>query len=229
MQSWRTEAVFRLGPRIRRCEQGAALLTALILMLAVLMTGIAATRSALQGARAAAIERDRLLALEMANVGLRDAERDIDGGAAPTSARAAAFAAGNPAPFADGCERGRPFVGMCRYDPDALQQASRLAEERSPAVWFGAYTGRELPVGGGGLPDSAPRYLIELLPPAGADRLYRITALGTGARPETEAVVQAYYRKPPAGAPGRRVGWREIGNWAEVRDGMGQVVRGGGR
>lgn len=199
-------------------QQGVALLSALILMLAVLMTGIAATRSALQGSRAAAIERDRLLALDMADAGVRDAEHDIDGGAAPASARAAAFAAGNPAPFAEGCERGRPFAGMCRHDPDALRQAGRLAEERSAAVWFGTYTGREMPVGEGGLPESAPRYLIELLPPAGTDRLYRITAIGTGSRPETEVVVQAYYRKPPAGAPGWRVGWREVGNWTEVRD-----------
>lgn len=214
---------------IRRHEQGVALLTALILMLAVLMTGIAATRGALQGARAAAIERDRLLALELAEAGLRDAEQDIDGGAAPTSARAAAFASGNPTPFADGCERGRPFVGMCRHDPDALRQVGRLAEERSPAVWFGTYTGRQLPVGEGGLPDSAPRYLVELLPPAGTDRLYRITALGTGARPETEVVLQAYFRKPQGGMPGRRVGWREIGNWAEIRDGASHAADGGAR
>ena len=63
----------------RQREQGVALLTALILMLAVLMTGIASTRSAMQNARAAAHERDRMLALQMADAALFDAERDIEG------------------------------------------------------------------------------------------------------------------------------------------------------
>lgn len=210
----------------QRRQRGVALLISLMLMLAVLISGIAATRSALEGARAAALERDRLLAWQMAEAALLDAQHDIDGGLDPGSARAAAFAAGNPAQFAQGCEHGRPFKGMCRHDPDAGRQAGRLAEERSAAVDFGAYTGRQLPVGEGGLPASAPRYLIELLPPAGTDHLYRITALGGGARLDTEVVVQAYFRKPPAGTPGWRVGWRELGNWAELRAGVG---RGAGR
>jgi len=89
-------------------QGGIALLTALLLMLAVLMTSIAAARSAINGARSAQHERDRMLALQGAMAALADAERDIDGGSDPGSARAAALAAGQAAAFAAGCRGGTP-------------------------------------------------------------------------------------------------------------------------
>ncbi|MEH6437325.1 pilus assembly PilX family protein [Massilia sp. DD77] len=201
--------------RKRKHERGAALLTAMVLMLAVLMTGLAGARTALYGARAAAHERDRLLALQMAEAALADAERDIEGGDNPASARAAAFAAGLASAFAQDCTEGRPYDGLCQAEEDVEEHAQRLADDDGPAVRFGAFTGRRMPEGEGGLPSEAPRYLIERMPAAGTDHLYRITALGTGSMPTTRAAVQAYYRKPAtAGTRGRRVGWREIGNWA---------------
>jgi len=197
-------------------EHGAALLTALILMLTVLMIGIASTRSALQTARAAGHERDRVLALQMADAALFDAERDIEGGSAPGSARAAAFAAGQPSAFENGCGGGTPYNGLCAHDPDQERHAAFLAEDEGPAVVFGTFTGSMMPDGEAGLPLEAPRYLIELMPAGGDAHLYRITARGAGAMPHTWAALQAYYRKPQGGMPGRRVGWRELGNWSEA-------------
>ena len=60
-----------------------------------------------------------------------------------------------------------------------------------------------LPTGGGSLPARAPRYIIELMPlvRAGEDasrragNLYRITAIGFGARANTQVVLQSFYRK----------------------------------
>jgi type IV pilus assembly protein PilX len=53
--------------------------------------------------------------------------------------------------------------------------------------------------------------------PASADgQLYRIAARGAGSMPGAGAAVQAYYRLPAAGGHGRRVGWREIGNWSAL-------------
>lgn len=203
-------------------EQGAALLTAMVLMLAVLMTGLAGARSALYGARACAHELDRLLALRMAEAALADAERDIEGGSDPGSARAAAFATGLASAFAAACDGGTPYDGLCAHESELSRQIARIAAGDGPAVYFGSFTGRHMPQGEGGLPAQAPRYLIELMPAQGAGHLYRITALGTGASPATQAAVQAYYRKPAtAGAPGRRIGWREIGNLAALRDGAG--------
>ena len=200
----------------RARERGVALLTALILMLAVLMTAIASTRSALQNARSAAHERDRVLALQMADAALFDAERDIEGGSAPGSARAAAFATGQSAAFASGCRGGTPYNGLCTHDPDPARHAATLAEDDGPAVVYGTFTGGVMPDGEAGLPSEAPRYLIELMPPDGQAHLYRVTARGAGAMPHTYAALQAYYRKPLDATPGRRIGWRELGNWSEL-------------
>lgn len=193
-----------------------ALLTALVLMLAVLMTGIASTRGALQGARAAAHERDRVLALQMADAALLDAERDIEGGAEPGSARANAIAGGSADAFVAGCGGGRPYNGLCAHAANPDQLAELLAEDDGPAILFGSFTGLSMPDGEGALALAAPRYLIELMPATPDGQLYRITARGAGSMPGTHAALQAYYRKPPDGAPGRRVGWRELGNWSEA-------------
>lgn len=200
----------------RRREGGVALLTALVLMLAVLMTGIASTRGALQGARAAAHERDRVLALQMADAALLDAERDIEGGAEPGSARANAIAGGSADAFVAGCGGGRPYNGLCAYTANPDQLSELLAEDEGPAILFGSMTGLRMPDGEGALALAAPRYLIELMPATPDGQLYRITARGAGSMPGTHAALQAYYRKPPDGARGRRVGWRELGNWSEA-------------
>jgi type IV pilus assembly protein PilX len=200
----------------RRREGGIALLTALVLMLAVLMTGIASTRGALQGARGAAHERDRVLALQMADAALLDAERDIEGGAEPGSARANAIAGGSADAFVAGCGGGRPYNGLCAVAANPDQLSELLAEDEGPAILFGSFTGLSMPDGEGALPLAAPRYLIELMPATPDGQLYRITARGAGSMPGTHAALQAYYRKPPDGARGRRVGWRELGNWSEA-------------
>ena len=204
-------------PALRRQRQaGIALLTALVLMLAVLLTGIASTRGALQGARAAAHERDRLLALQMADAALLDAERDIEGGAEPGSARANAIAGGSADAFVAGCGGGRPYQGLCAHATDPDQLPALLAADDGPALAYGSVTGAMLPEGEGALPSEAPRYLVELMPASPEGRLYRIVARGAGSLAGTHAALQAYYRKPPDGLPGRRVGWRELGDWSET-------------
>jgi len=257
---------------LRQRQRGIALLTVLVLMLAVLMTGIASARGALQSARAAAHERDRVLAVQMADAALRDAQRDIEGGAEPGSARANAFLTGSADAFISGCGGGRPYSGLCAHVADPALTAELLAADDGPAVVFGSYTSSSMPDGVGGLAAQAPRYLIELMPappsgppsrpgteppsapapappsapepasgpappatepappgpeapsgpappasePPPSGQLYRITARGAGSMPGTHAALQAYYLKPANGTPGRRVGWREIGNWSEL-------------
>lgn len=186
-------------PRQAR-QHGAALLTALLLMLAVLMTGIAAARAAIASARVAGHERDRMLALHGAMAGLRDAEHDIEGGLDPGSVRAVALAHADPAAFADGCRGGAPFGGLCRQAGGADIHAA-LADREGPGVVLGAFSGVSMPTGGA-LAAQAPRYLIELMPSSPDTLLYRITALGFGSVETTQAAVQAYYRKVlPPGAP----------------------------
>jgi type IV pilus assembly protein PilX len=182
-------------------QRGVALLTALLLTLAVLMTGIAAARAAIASARVAGHERDRMLALHGAMAGLRDAEHDIEGGLDPGSVRAAALAQADPAAFADGCRGGAPFGGLCRHAAGEEIHAV-LADPEGPGVVLGAFSGVTIPTGGA-LAARAPRYLIELMPSSPDTLLYRITALGFGSVETTQAAVQAYYRKvlPPSAPP----------------------------
>lgn len=184
-------------------QRGVALLTALLLMLAVLMTSIAAARTAISGARAAGHERDRMLALQGAMAALADAEHDIEGGSDPASARAAALANGAAAAFAGDCRGAAPYEGLCGHAPDAGTIFAALADEAGPALAVGSFTGAHIPAGEGGLAAQAPRYLIERMPSASGSLLYRISALGFGSAGTTQVAVQAYYLKLLApGTPG---------------------------
>lgn len=205
-------------------QRGAALVTALFLMLAVLAIGLSAAKAALNDEKSARAERDRLVALHAAEAALADAERDIEGGADPASPRAAALAQGSAAAFADGC--GRDGAGLCGHSEPPAWQRADLADP-AVAVEYGRFTGATMPAGAGLLTARAPRYVIELLPVPGATpaagTFYRITALGFGSRPATRVVLQSCYRKPPAAPPGvpvalpaRRISWREIANWPEL-------------
>jgi Tfp pilus assembly protein PilX len=198
--------------RTRRCG-GAVLLTALFVMVAVLAIGVSAAHVALNAEKSARNERDRHIAFQAAEAGLADAERDIEGGADPMSERAALFDRGGALGFVDGCGRDNANLGLCAYVPGAAAPAWQAADLSAAdgaggaATTYGRFTGEMLPTGGGALPARAPRYVIELLPlvrageDAGqrADTLYRITAIGFGARPGTQVVLQSFYRKVAAG------------------------------
>jgi Tfp pilus assembly protein PilX len=213
--------VKRVPPR----HAGVALVTALVLMLAVLAMGVAAARAAIHGEHSARFERDRHIALAAAEAALSDAERDIEGGTVPGSARAALFAAG-PAGFAKGCGRGADDLGLCQAEADGATPAWQVADLAGPvAVAYGGFTGAQFATGEGTLPARAPRYIIEFIPmagaPPGSGSFYRITAIGFGTREATRVVLQSFYRKaastaPATALPRGRIGWREIANWSEL-------------
>ena len=196
-------------------ERGAALVTMLFLMLALLMMSLASMRAALAGARSARYERDRQVAQAAAEAALFDAERDIEGAAGAASARTAIFSALDADAFSERCAGRAEKTGLCRAASGAVPPAWQAADLAGEAgVEYGRFSGRVLPTGAGTLPATMPRYLVELLP--GAHSLFRITALGVGAEPATIVVLQSYYRRAAAGVPGKRLGWREIANWPEL-------------
>lgn len=202
--------------RSAKQERGAALVTMLFLMLALLMMSLSGTRAALAGARSARHERDHQVAHAAAEVALRDAERDIEGAAGPASPRTAIFTALDADAFEQRCNGQAEKTGLCKVATGGAApawQAADLAGE--VGVEYGRFSGRALPTGSGSLPAAAPRYLVELLPPAppASQPLFRITALGVGADAATVVVLQSYYRRAAGTAPGRRLGWREIANW----------------
>jgi Tfp pilus assembly protein PilX len=190
-------------------RRGAALLTALFVLVAIMIIGASAAHTALNAEKSARNERDRHIAFQAAEAGLIDAERDIEGGLDPASARALLFASGSALGFEAGCGRGADSVnlGLCMYAPAApAWQTAQLAEQDaagSSTTPYGKFTGAALPTGGGALPGKAPRYVIELMPLARAGEdagqraanVYRITAIGFGVRPSTQVVLQSFYRK----------------------------------
>jgi Tfp pilus assembly protein PilX len=200
----------------RRAEQGAALVIAMFVLIALLIIGVSAARTALFAEKAARAERDRHIALQSAEAALADAEHDIEGGNNPDSGRAGLFAAGNADGFVDGCGNVHAVnAGLCMLTSAPLMPAWQradlaLADADATSTPYGAFTGASMAVGHGALPARLPRYIIELMPFAGAGEnasvrtgnFYRITAIGFGMSERTRVVVQALYLKPaPEGDP----------------------------
>jgi type IV pilus assembly protein PilX len=176
-------------------QGGAALVTAMVLMLAVLVVGFSSVRAALADAQSARHERDRQVALRAAEAALLDAEREL-ADTPPTSPRFAALAG---AGFIAGCGKaGTDSHGLCTHAAPPSWQAVDLASSDPALVVYGTFSMRDL----GGV-SQQPRYLVELMPfnPA-LGRYYRITALGFGQRAGTRVVLQSLYRKPPATGAG---------------------------
>jgi len=185
------------GPHLQRLARqgGAALVTAMVLMLAVLVVGFSSVRAALADAQSARHERDRHAALRAAEAALLDAEREL-AGTPPTSPRFAALAG---AGFLPGCGKaGTDSHGLCTHAAPPSWQVIDLASSDPALVVYGTFSMRDL----GGVAQQ-PRYLVELMPfnPA-FGHYYRITALGFGQRAGTRVVLQSLYRKPPAAGAG---------------------------
>ena len=195
-------------------HRGASLLIALVMLVAVTIVGLSAARIALQGERTARNERDRQVAFQAAEAALLDAELDIEKSPDATRSRSSMFAPdsaeGFPADRDAPCASGRAnrALGLCRSDPGGTRPAWQAAdfddetEQGVHTVAFGTFTGQRFPVARGSLPARVPRYVIERLgwqrPGEAADRrtgFYRITAIGYGAQPGTQVVLQTTYRK----------------------------------
>lgn len=197
-------------------QGGAALVSALVLMVAVMLVGFSSVRGALGDEQSARHERDRQTALNAAEAALVDAEREL----AATPATSSRFAALAGAGFIAGCGKaGTENQGLCTRVAPPSWQVIDLAANDASLVPYGTFTARDLP----GVVHP-PRYLIELIPlNAAYGRFYRITALGFGQRASTRVVLQAFYRAapaagagppaPPTTLPDKRIGWREVANW----------------
>jgi len=180
-------------------ERGVSLVLTLVLMLATLGLGVAVMGVNVMEERMIASTKDRDLALQAAEAGLRDAEQDIASNVSPSTA------------FTDSCTN-----GLCtppsQRDALASLASSPVDDAGLGFDWssdanvriYGQYTG------GAQFPSVAqqPRYVIEkfsyLGTPAGESVVlgaeptapgvgYRITARATGARPETVVVLQSIY------------------------------------
>jgi type IV pilus assembly protein PilX len=201
-------------------QRGVTLLVAMLILVAVVLVGASAARLALQGEQAARAGRDRQVAFQAAEDALMDGERDVarpavdgDGPVSATAdvwnARSALFGFDTAQGFVDGCGTGPVNAGLCARTGGGAAPAwqavdlSGIEDGGGHTVQFGGYSGAFMQTGTGFLPFRRPRYLIERVPchqpgdevGAAGGYCYRVTAIGFGARPETEVVLQSVYRK----------------------------------
>ena len=178
-----------------------------MLLLVVLIAGISFANFSIMAEKSARNERDWVMAIEAAEFALTDAETDIENSAFPGS-RSAIFSPNSALGFTENCGRGADnlYQGLCINSTNAQQPVWASADiadtgPNSPSVQLGRYTGQTMPHGAGPFPCQLPRYIIELMldttigQTTEANYLYRITAIGFGADPNSRAVVQSVYRK----------------------------------
>jgi type IV pilus assembly protein PilX len=169
-------------------ERGVVLIVALVFLAVLTILGISAITSTSQEEKMARYTRDYNVALQAAEAALREARYDLGAGA---------FATRSP-----------PIIGNTGFDANCTNGLCQLAPPGStPAfadetrwsntnnlgsVAYGTFTPfQQLPLTPtpGGVAQQ-PRYLIEYLAPTGSQHVYRITARGWGADPNTMVVLQ---------------------------------------
>lgn len=196
----------RLHPPVppqRRRESGFVLVTALMFLIVLTVLGLSIMSTNTLEERMAGYFRDRQLALESAEAGLRDAERDIFSGS-----RAISGIMG----FEAGCADSGSYQGLCQPNtsvnpiwvdletpsnagyPGWVGSGSENAAVKS--VKYGTFSNAPL------LARVArqPRYIIEAvtvpsfdLEPGKSSYVYRVSAVGFGRRVATRVVLQALY------------------------------------
>jgi type IV pilus assembly protein PilX len=166
----------------------------MLFLLTVAILGLAALNATVMEERMVGNAKDHNLAFQAAEAGLRDAETDILQNITATS------------PFSAGCNDGLCTPPSTWGTPTSTD-ISKLVDWTNAGVTrrYGGHTAA------GTLPLVAaqPVYVIERLstlaagagrsvalgtaPPGSAGTAYRITVLGTGARPETRVFLQSTY------------------------------------
>lgn len=191
-------------------QRGVSLIVVLLILAIVSIIGIAGVQVSMMGERATRNDRDQQIALEAAEAALVDAEFDIEGlPASSTNKRNSIFTSGSTdvSKFAVNCGTSGDNIGLCALNatgskPSWLTVDFTATGNNASTVLFGTYTGRDFPAGSKGLqPARPPRYIIELIQDpltsrtkASSKYVYRVTAMGVGPNPETQAVVQMIYR-----------------------------------
>lgn len=192
---------------IRR-QQGAALVVGLVIMVVLTVLGITAARMAGLEERMAGNLRDRSLAMQAAEMALRDAEKDILGFGSRTISGTTLFwpncnSDGNTGTADDGLctcgetinsgfliDNARCVAGGVGYVSPVWTLVSMTG---APSVQYAAFTGvQAIP-----LVFSQPRYIIEgfrKTSGGGEAFYYRITVRAVGANPNTVVWLQEVFK-----------------------------------
>jgi type IV pilus assembly protein PilX len=175
-----------LAPQAR--QRGVALITSLIFLVILTIMGVTAARMSSMEERMAGNMRDRDIALRAAEMGLRDAERDIMN-AVPAYARnisgCSGFVANCDASTGTDVDDGRCYNGPGGYGTPVWQTVSMTA---APSVQYGRFTHATAIAG----VSAQPRYLIECVPKADGT-YYRIIVRAQGAKPGTAVMLEEMF------------------------------------
>lgn len=187
-----------LHPTLER-QQGAALITGLIFLIVLTMMGITAARMSTLEERMAGNLRDRALAMQAAELALRDAERDI-----LNSGRISGISN-----FVPACTNGLCYNGSggfaapvwtCTVNVNTgVVNCPPVANEPNiltiaPSVAYRTYTGAAVIP----LVSAQPRYLIEGIrktpPGSGETFFYRVTVRAQGMNANTVVWLQEIFK-----------------------------------
>lgn len=185
----------RYSTRCKTRQQGAALITGLIFMVVLTLMAVTAARMAGLEERMSGNMRDRSLAVQAAELALRDAEQDIRGGAGVTR---------NPVisgitNFVSACTNGLCYNGIQGNangtDWNITPAWSTVSMTAAPSVAYGTNTGAANILG----LSAQPRYIIEGIrktPPGSGQPVhyYRITVRAQGANLNTVVWLQEVFR-----------------------------------
>ena len=168
-------------------QHGMALITGLIFLVVLTLIGITAARMAGLEERMSGNMRDRSLAMQAAEMALRDAERDIR-----NSGRVSGITN-----FVSACTSGLCYNGIQgnanSVDWNVTPAWSTVSMTAAPSVAYGDNTGA---IDIAGL-SAQPRYIIEGIQKTELGEVvyyYRITARAQGANPNTVVWLQEVFR-----------------------------------
>lgn len=203
-------------PQKSTWQSGSSLIVVLIMLTVIFAMGVIAAKLSLFGEGAARNDRDRQIAFQSAESALLDAELDMMGPNTSPNRRVCKFDSLVIAEFVEGCGTGTN-TGMCQngaapgdawktvksnYTSETGTASSNLTAE------YGQFTGQTLPTGTSGLPTKLPRYTIEAVRYSGTgaatdsvassktEYAFLVTAMGFGARPQTQVMLQTLVYKP---------------------------------
>ena len=176
-------------------QRGLALVSSLLLLLAVSILAVAMFRRSGVGEQIAGATRDKQRALHAAETAQQYAEWYLSSGnaTAPTNCGAVLVVT----------SAGQGQICQLRLT-DLTQDVTQLPWQSAGADVGVDYAPPGMllnPAGGAGMYTAAPRFYISYLGPArgGKGAVYQIDAVGYGGRPDTVAIVESTYRvAPPA-------------------------------
>ena len=181
-----------IPPRPR--QRGMVMVLALILLAAVTMIGLFGAQSAVLGERIAGNERDRAIALQAAEAGIRDAEATLQ--------LLLRNVVDCEALFSGPCAN-----GLCATD-GTIPAVEVWSAHKASARQFGQFTGADPLRFNGRAPRRQPEFLIEYFPrdtevrgirPVGGETrrsLFRIYSWGYGLNPNTQVLLETLVFPP---------------------------------